>query len=112
MVEIVRTEMDNQGRSCKEHANNCGKVMAEDVVVRLHKGRIMVAGREEMAIAAIWVTDRIDCCRGGFLPCHMVKHVTHYDGALALAQVARVFSMDLTCCELADRHLLFKNRGF
>ncbi len=58
------------------------------MVVRLRKVQLMVEGREEKAIAAIWVTDGMDRCRVGFLPRHMVKHAAHYDGSLA--QVTRV----------------------
>ena len=36
VVEIVGTERGDQGRSCEEHEVNCGEVLAEDVVVRLH----------------------------------------------------------------------------
>jgi hypothetical protein len=61
----------------------CGKVVMEDMVVRLRRIQLMVEGKEETAIAASWVTDGIDCCRIGFLPCHMVKHAARYDGALA-----------------------------
>jgi hypothetical protein len=76
------TEMSCQGRSCEEH-DICGKVLKKDVVVRLRKIQLMVEGKEEKAIAAIWVTDGIDCCRVGFVPCHMVRHAARYDGALA-----------------------------
>jgi hypothetical protein len=76
-------EMGDQGRSCEDHASNCDKVMAEDVVVRLWKVQIQVEGQEETAIAAYWVTDGIDCCRVGFLPCHMARHAACHDGALA-----------------------------
>ena len=86
VVEIVGTEMSCQGRSCEEH-ENCGEVLKEDVVVRLRKIQLMVEGKEETAIAAIWVTDGIDRCRVGFVPRHMVRHAARYDGALA--QVAR-----------------------
>ena len=74
VVEIVGTEHGDQGRSCEEHLN-CGEVMAEDVIVRLRKVKTLVEGKEEMAIAAIWVNDGIDRCRIGFLPRHMVKHM-------------------------------------
>jgi hypothetical protein len=37
VVEIVGTEMSDQGHSCEEHLANCGKVMANDVVVHLWK---------------------------------------------------------------------------
>ena len=36
VMEIVGTERSDQGRSCEEHLFNCGEVLAEDVVVRLH----------------------------------------------------------------------------
>ena len=83
VVEIVGTEAGDQGRSCKEHPANCGEVLEPDVVVRLLKVQVMVEGREETAIAVVWVTDGMDCCRVGFLPRHMVKHAARYDGSLA-----------------------------
>jgi hypothetical protein len=49
----------------------------------LRKLQLMVAGKEEMAITEIWVTDGVDRCHVGFVPCHMVKHAARYDGALA-----------------------------
>jgi hypothetical protein len=101
VVEIVGTEMGDQGCSCEEHPNNCGKVLAKDVVVRLRKVQIQVAGWEETAIAAYWVTDGVDCCRVGFLPRHMVKQDGCYDGALA--QVTHVFNAYPTCCDTAER---------
>jgi hypothetical protein len=70
VVEIVGTEMDDQGCFCEEH-RNCSEVMGEDMVVRLQKVQIQVEGREEMAIVAYWVTDGIDHCRVRFLQCHM-----------------------------------------
>ena len=54
VVEIVGTEMSCQGRSCEEH-DKCGEeVLKEDIVVRLRKIHLMVEGKEETAIAAIW----------------------------------------------------------
>ena len=67
-------------------------MLESDVVVRLRKVQLMVEGREEMAISAIWVTDGMDRCRVGFLSRHLVKHATCYDGSLA--QVTLVFSAD------------------
>jgi hypothetical protein len=52
-------------------------------VVRLRKVQIDIDGREETAIAAVWVTDGIDRCRVGYLPRHCVRHATRYDGKLA-----------------------------
>jgi hypothetical protein len=109
VVEIVGTEAGDQGHSCEEHPANCGEVLEPDVVVRLLKVQLMVEGREEMAIAAVWVTDRIDRCRVGFLKRHMVKHAACYDGSLA--QVTRVFSADPTCCDLAEWRMHHHNRG-
>ena len=109
VVEIVGTEMSCQGRSCEEH-EICGEVLKEDVVVRLRKIQLVVEGKEETAITAIWVTDGIDRCRVGFLPRHMVRHAARYDGALA--QVTRVFSSDPETCDTTERRLFFKNKGY
>ena len=109
VVEIVGTEMSCQGRSCEEH-ENCGEVLKEDVVVRLRKIQLMVEGKEETAIAAIWVTDGIDRCRVGFVPRHMVRHAARYDGALA--QVTRVFSSDPEICNTTERRMFHKNKGY
>ena len=109
VVEIVGTEMSCQGRSCEEH-EICGEVLMEDIVVRLRKIQLMVEGKEETAIAAIWVTDGIDRCRVGFVPRHMVRHAPRYDGALA--QVTRVFSNDPATCDSMERRLFHKNKGY
>ncbi len=69
----------------------------------------MVEGREETAIAAVWVTDGIDRCRVGFLKHHMVKHAARYDGALA--QVTHVFNSDPGSCDSAERRMYHHNRG-
>ena len=69
----------------------------------------MVEGREETEIAVVWVNDEMDRCRVGLLPRHMVKHAACYDGSLA--QVNRVFSLDQTCCNLAERRMHHHNTG-
>ncbi len=74
--------------------------MAKEVVVCLWKVQIQVEGREEMAIAAYWVTDGVDRCPVGFLPHHMVRHAARYDGGLA--QVNHVLNANLTCCDIAE----------
>ncbi len=107
VVEIVGKEVSDRGRSCEEHPNNCGEVLAEDVVVRLPKVQIQVEGQEETAIAAYWLTDGVDCCHVGFLPRHMVKQAECYDEAFA--QVTRVFNADPTCCNTAERRAFHKN---
>ncbi len=109
VVGIVGTGVRDRGCSCEEHPNNCGKVLAGNVVVRLHKVQIVVDGCKEMEIVAYWVSDSIDCCRVGFLPCHIVKHAVHYNRALA--QVTRVFSDDPACSDSAERRMFHKNKG-
>jgi hypothetical protein len=108
IVEIVRTERSNQGRSCEEYPN-CGEVMVEDVIVHLWKVQFLVEGREDTAIAAVWINDGIDCCHIGFLPWHSVKHAARYDGAVA--QCTWVFSGDANACDTAERHVFHKNSG-
>jgi hypothetical protein len=108
VVEIVGTKMDDRGCSCEEH-RNCGEVMAKDVVMCLWTVQIQVEGREEMAIAAYWVTDGVDRCHVGFLQCHMVKQAAHFDGALA--QVTFFFNADPTCCNTVECRAFHKNKG-
>jgi len=106
VLHIVGTEADDRGRSCEEHLC-CGEVLQEDVVVRLRKVQIVVDGKEETAVAAVWVTDGMERCRVGFLQRHMVKHAARYDGALA--QVTKVLSANND--DMAERHLFYKNKG-
>ena len=106
VVEIVGTDAGNRGRTCEEHPVYCGVVLEEDVVVRLRKVQAVIDGREETAIAAVWVTDGIDRCRVGFLKRHMVRHAARYDGALV--QVTRVLSGS---CDSAERRMDHHNRG-
>jgi hypothetical protein len=109
VVEIVRTEMGDRGRSYEEHFNNCSKVLAGNVVVHLHMVKIVVEGQEETAIVAYWVSDGIDRCHVNFLPCPMVKHAMRYNGVLT--QVTRVFSADPMCSNSAECHVSQKQRG-
>ncbi len=109
VLEIVGTDVSDQGRSCKEHAC-CGRdVLQEDVVVRLRKTVIEVNGKEERAIEAVWVTDGCDRCRVGFLQRHMTFHSDVYDGALA--QVTAVLSNDAKICNTEQRSKYYKMRG-
>ena len=66
VVHIVGIEANDRGRSCEEHIC-CGEVLHDDVVVRLLKVQVVVDGREETAVAAVWVTDGMDRCHVGFL---------------------------------------------
>ena len=52
----------------------CGAVLTEDCVVRFRKIQVIINEKEESAIAAFWVSDRVDWCRVGFLLQHLVKH--------------------------------------
>jgi hypothetical protein len=69
--------------------------------------QVVVDGKEETAIAAIWVTDSIDRCRVGFLKRHTVQHAAHFDGALV--QVTRVFRSDPGSCDSAERRMYHHN---
>jgi hypothetical protein len=109
LVKIVGMPVSCQGCSCKEH-EICGEVLKEDMVLRLHKLQLMVAGKEETAIAAIRATNGVNRCRVGFVPRHMVKHTARYDGALA--QVTGVLSDDAETCNSAERRFFHKNKGF
>jgi hypothetical protein len=53
VVEIVGTEMGDQGHSCEEHTSNCGKVIAKDVVVCLWKCRFRLRGRRRQRLPHI-----------------------------------------------------------
>jgi hypothetical protein len=108
VVQIIGTQMSCQGRLCEEH-EICGKVLKEDMVVRLRKIQLMVEEKEETAITEIWVTDGIDRCHAGFVPRHKVRYAAQYNGALA--QVTRVFSGDPETCDSAERHLFLRTMG-
>jgi 5-methylcytosine-specific restriction endonuclease McrA len=90
-VEIVGTKSNSQGRSCEHHLV-CGSLLNEDSVVRIRKVQVIVDGKEEPALAAYLVSDGVDSCRVGFLPRHLLKHSTKYDGLLA--QIIDVYSKE------------------
>ena len=108
IVQIVGTERSNQGCSCEEHLN-CREVMVEDIIVRLRKVQILVEGKEETAMTAIWINDGIDRCCVSFLPCHMVQHAARYDGLVA--QYTHVFSGNAEACDSTERRVFHKNHG-
>ena len=82
LVDIVGINASDKGRSCEEHAN-CGSVLKIDTLVRFRFVQIWCNEQEETALAVYWVTDGIDRCRVGFLPCHLLKHQAAYNGKLA-----------------------------
>ncbi len=101
LVEIVGLQISCRGRSCEEHELCRDEVLKEDVVVRLRRVQLVVDGKEEKAIEVVWVTKGMDCCRVGFLPCHMVRHAARYNRALA--QVTHVFNKNLADCDSTER---------
>ena len=77
VLDIFRIATSDRWRHCEEHkVCCCGKVLKEEIVVRLRKERILTpnyfAGkgktREKTAITVNWVTDGINPCHVGFLP--------------------------------------------
>jgi hypothetical protein len=70
------------------------------MVVRLRKLQLMVEGKEETVIAAIRVTNGVDCCHVGFVPRHILKHAVQYNGALT--QVTCVLSDDAETCDSVE----------
>jgi hypothetical protein len=110
LVEIVGSQMSCRGRLCEEH-ELCGDVgLKEDIVIRLRTVQLVVGGKEEKAIEVVWVTEGMDCCRVGFLPCHMVRHAACYNGALA--QVTRVFNGNPADCDSFERRAYHIHHGF
>ena len=82
-VEIVGIGRGDRGRSCEDH-DVCGTVLQEDSVVRIRHVQIIGdTGKEESALAVIWISDGIDRCCVGFLPRHLVKQWQEYDGRIA-----------------------------
>ena len=82
LIDIVGINASDKGRSCEEHAN-CGSVLKIDTLVRFRSIQIWCNGEEETALAVYWVMDGMDPCRVGFLPRHLLKHKTAYNGKLA-----------------------------
>ncbi len=80
------TVKPNRGCCCEDHSC-CGKVLEEDVVVRLRREQILVPNKlsrgycEETAYTVNWVTDG-HCCRIGFLPRALVAKGGLFDGVL------------------------------
>ena len=99
ILDVVGTAGTNRGRSCKEHAC-CGNVLENDFLVKLQREQFLVpdaiAGggkmKEETAITVNWVSNGIDCCHIGFLPCAFVVQGSLSDGVLC--QVVEVFGKD------------------
>ncbi len=110
LVEIVGSQMSCRGRSCKEHELCGDEVLKEDVVVRLRTVQLVMDGKEEKAIEVVWVTEGMDCCRVGFLPCHMVRHAACYNGVLA--QVTRIFNRNPADCSSMECRAYHIHHGF
>jgi hypothetical protein len=100
VLEIVGTAKADCGHRCEEHS--CGKVLEEDVVIRLRREQIFVPNRlgsghrEETAYTVNWVTDGQDCCRVGFLPRFYVAQGGLFDGVLCqVVSVGQEFDDDV-----------------
>ena len=109
VIQIVGTEMGDQGHSCEEHTV-CGSILEEDVVVHLRKVQVLVEGHEETTITCYWVSDGIDCCHVGFLMRHMVKHAACYDGLLT-QEGTRVLSGNESECSREEHQIFHAKRG-
>ena len=72
-VKIFGIELPTNGHCCEEHTI-CGAVLTDDCVVRFRKVQVIVKEKEESAIVAFWVSDRVDQRHVGFLKRHHVKH--------------------------------------
>ena len=108
-VDIVGISAKDQGRSCECH-RKCGEVLKLDVVVRFRRVQVVVAGKEETAIAVYWVNEGIDRCRVGFLPRHMTMRADRYDGVLA--QIIGVYGSATEDESKYVREKAHKNKGF
>jgi hypothetical protein len=109
VIDIVGIAIGDRGRSCEEHVAFCGVVLGPDVLVRLVKEEIFVEGKIEAVVSAYWVTDSMECCRVGFLPCFLVaKNADKVNGLLA--QVTEVF--DSNHPSAAIREKVHRNYGF
>ncbi len=99
ILDVVGTAGTNRRHSCKEHTC-CGNVLENNVLVKLRREQILVPDaitgggkmKEETAITVNWVSNGIDCCHIGFLPCAFVVQGSLSDGVLC--QVVEVFGKD------------------
>ena len=88
VIEIVGIAVGDRGHSCKEHVAYCRVVLAPDVLVHRLKEEILVEGRIQTTIFAYWVTDSLERCCVGFLPCFIVaKHADAVNRLLAQVKV-------------------------
>ena len=96
LIKIVGITACDQGRSSEEHPY-CWEVIDDDVVVCLCRVQVIMPsknggpGQEVTAVAVYWIPDGIDRCHVGFLPHHIAKYATRYDGVLA--QVTETFCL-------------------
>ena len=105
-VEIFGIESPTNGHCCEEHTI-CGAVLTEDCVVRFRKVQVIVNEKEESAIVAFWVSDRVDQCCVSFLLQHHVKHSKKLEGVLA--QITEVYTGDSDSPTKHQKH--YRNSG-
>ena len=106
LVKIVGIEEGGCGCSCEDH-NVCGKALIIDSVVRFCSIQILNdTGVEETAIGVNWVTDGIDRCLVGFLPCHCIPFKQKYEG-----RVAQIVNFLKTCESPSARQQSHQKQG-
>ena len=88
VVDVIGIAIGDRGHSCEEH-DICGCVLLPDILVRFVKEEIMVEGKIEVMISVFGVTDSVERCRVGFLPCFLVPSANDLNGILM--QVSEVF---------------------
>ena len=104
-VTIVGITSPDRGCSCVDHAV-CGSEVCKGMLIRLRK--IQIFNNQEEAIAAYRVSDGVDQCRVGFLPCHCIKDAVRYDGVKV--HVDEVYSDDYDDITKWEKH--YKMKGF
>ncbi len=72
VIDIVSIALGDRGCLCEEHVTFCGVVLGPDVLICLVKEEIFVKGKVETVVSAYWVTDSVELCPVGILPCFLV----------------------------------------
>ena len=81
--------------------------MTEDSVARFRKVQVIIKEKEECAIVAFWVSDRVDWCCVRFLPQHHVKHWMKLEEVLG--QITEVYTGDSDSPTKHQKH--YRNNG-
>ena len=84
-VDIVRTETDENGRTCHAH-EVCGSQLVPGSKVRFQKETVIspTTGNEEDCLVAYVVGNGVMTCKVGYLPRHLaIRCASDYDGIYA-----------------------------